>query len=120
MAGDATEIELWQRQRAHIEERIRDAKLGCGLIHLPLETLRANRGWQLAAVIAVNLVAMDLTEDDDEPSHRLATTVHRWMIAAPGRLSRSGRRLHLHLPRGWLWADRIIAVYARLRLIPVT
>jgi len=58
MAGDATEIELWQRQRAHIEERIRDAKLGCGLIHLPLETLRANRGWQLAAVIAVNLVAM--------------------------------------------------------------
>jgi hypothetical protein len=27
---------------------------------------------------------------------------------------------HLHLPRGWLWADRIIAVYARLRLIPTT
>jgi hypothetical protein len=143
LAGDAAEIELWQRQRAHIEERIKDAKLGCGLIHLPLGTLRANRGWQVATVIAVNLVAMlsavlldtlptppvsdgdpvlgeDLTEDDDEPSHRLATTVHRWMIAAPGRLSRSGRRLHLHLPRGWLWADRIIAVYARLRLIPVT
>jgi hypothetical protein len=143
MAGDATEIELWQRQRAHIEERIKDAKLGCGLIHLPLGTLRANRGWQAAAVIAVNLVAMlsavlldtlptpphagdapvlddDDAVDDDEPSHRLATTVRRWMIAAPGRISRSGRRLHLHLPRGWLWADRIIAVYARLRLIPVT
>jgi len=143
MAGDATEIELWQRQRAHIEERIKDAKLGCGLIHLPLGTLRANRGWQAATVIAVNLVAMlsavlldtlpkapvsddapvlddDVAVDDEEPSHRLATTVRRWMIAAPGRISRSGRRLHLHLPRGWLWADRIIAVYARLRLIPVT
>ncbi len=58
IARDATEIELWQRQRAHIEERIKDAKLGCGLIHLPLGTLRANRGWQAAAVIAVNLVAM--------------------------------------------------------------
>jgi hypothetical protein len=62
----------------------------------------------------------DVAVDDDEPSHRLASTVRRWMIAAPGRLSRSGRRLHLHLPRGWLWTDRIIAVYARLRLMPVT
>jgi hypothetical protein len=143
MVGDAAEIELWQRQRAHIEERIKDAKLGCGLIHLPLGTLRANRGWQAAAVIAVNLVAMlsavlldtlpklpasdggpvlhdDVAVSDDEPSHRLAATVRRWMIAAPGRLTRSGRRLHLHLPRGWLWAEWIIAVYARLRLIPVT
>jgi hypothetical protein len=141
MGGEATEIELWQRQRAHIEERIKDAKLGCGLIHLPLGTLRANRGWQAAAVIAVNLVAMlsavlldtlpkpptpdpddvvdDLAEGDDEPSHRLASTVRRWMIAAPGRLTHSGRRLHLHLPRGWLWAERIIAVYARLRRIPL-
>jgi hypothetical protein len=111
MVGDATEIELWQRQRAHIEERIKDAKLGCGLIHLPRGTLRANRAWQAAAVIAVNLVAMlsailldtlpkppvsddapvlddDVAVDNDEPSHRLATTVRRWMIAAPGRLSR--------------------------------
>jgi hypothetical protein len=142
MVGDATEIELWQRQRAHIEERIKDAKLGCGLIHLPRGTLRANRVWQAAAVIAVNLVAMlsailldtlpkppvsddapvlddDVAVDNDEPSHRLATTVRRWMIAAPGRLSRSGRRLQLHLPRGWLWADRIIAVYDRLRVIPL-
>ena len=100
----------------------------------------------MASVIAVNLVAM-LSEvlidtlpkppatdgaaeevaagDDDaaldgEPSHRLASTVRRWMIAAPGRLTRGGRSVHLHLPRGWLWADRIIAVYDRLRLIPVT
>ena len=133
-AGDAAEIELWQRQRAYMEERVKDAKMSNGLIHLPLGTLRANRGWQAAAVIAVNLVAMlsavlldtlpkppvsddapvlddDVAVDNDEPSHRLATTVRRWMIAAPGRISRSGRRLHLHLPRGWLWADRIIAVY---------
>ena len=149
MEGDAADIELWQRQRAHIEERIKDAKLGCGLIHLPLGTLRANRGWQAATVIAVNLVSMlsavlldtlpepavaeasPLLEtvgadaanhetESDEPSHRLATTVRRWMIAAPGRLTRGGRRLHLHLPRRWLWAERIIAVYDRLLLIPVT
>ena len=146
LEGDALDIELWQRQRAHIEERIKDTKLGCGLVHLPLGTLRANRGWQVASVIAVNLVAMlsavlldTLPQrptsptvlptatpaggdegDDDEPSHRLASTVRRWIIAAPGRLTRGGRRLTVHLPRGWLWADRMVAMYARLRLMPVT
>lgn len=139
IVGNAADVELWQRQRAHIEERIKDVKLGCGLIHLPLGTLRANRGWQAATVIAMNLVSMlsavlldtlpqrpasappvDEDVDDAEPSHRLATTVRRWMIAAPGRLTRGGRRLHLHLPRGWLWAERIIAVYERLRLISAT
>lgn len=134
LEGDALDVELWQRQRAHIEERIKDAKLGCGLIHLPLGTLRANRGWQVASVIAVNLVAMlsavlldtlpttiaaNEERDDGEPSHRLAATVRRWMIAAPGRITRGGRRRHLHLPRGWLWADRIITVYDRLRLLPL-
>ena len=58
--------------------------------------------------------------DDDEPSHRLASTVRRWIIAAPGRLTRGGRRLTVHLPRGWLWADRMVTMHARLRLMPVT
>jgi hypothetical protein len=52
MASVAAEIERWQQQPAHIEERIKDAKLGRGLIHLPRGTLRANRGWQAATVIA--------------------------------------------------------------------
>ena len=35
--GEAAEIERWHRQRAHIEEeRIKGAKNGCGLVHLPL------------------------------------------------------------------------------------
>jgi hypothetical protein len=36
------------------------------------------------------------------------------------RLSGGGHRLTLHLPWGWLWADRIIVVDERTRLIPVT
>ncbi len=57
-SGDAVEIERWHRQRAHIEERIKEAKNGCGLVHLPLREAGANRGWQAAAVVAHNLVAM--------------------------------------------------------------
>jgi hypothetical protein len=137
--GDAAEVELWQRQRAHIEERNKDAKLGCGLIHLPLGSMQANRAWQVAAVTAVNLSSMlsavmlsVLPQADDggrlpralfdstkEPTHRMTATMRRWMIAVSGRITRRGRQLHLHLPRNWPWASRIIAVYERLRLVRV-
>jgi hypothetical protein len=56
--GDAAEIERWHRQRAHIEERIKEARNGCGLIHLPMREAAANRAWQAATVVAHNLVAM--------------------------------------------------------------
>ena len=55
---DAVEMEFWQRRRAHIEERIKDLKLGCGLIPLPLRRRRANCAWQTATVIATNLTSM--------------------------------------------------------------
>jgi hypothetical protein len=56
--GDAAEIELEHRQRAHIEERIKDAKNGCGLHHLPMRSASANRSWQTASIIATNLLSM--------------------------------------------------------------
>jgi len=52
LEGDAAEIEHWHRQRAQIEERVKEAKLGDGLLHFPLGTLDANRAWQTAGVIA--------------------------------------------------------------------
>ncbi len=55
--GPAVTEELWQRQRAHVEERVRDGKSN-GLIHLPLGTMRANFGWWVATVTATNLTAM--------------------------------------------------------------
>ncbi len=35
LEGDPVEVQFRQRRRAHVEERFRDLKLGCGLIHLP-------------------------------------------------------------------------------------
>ena len=43
LEGDAAEIEHWHRRRAQIEERVKEAKLGDGLLHFPLGTLNANR-----------------------------------------------------------------------------
>ena len=58
LPGDAVELDYWQRRRAHIEERIKDLKLGCGQLRLPLRKRRANYAWQTAVVIASNLTAM--------------------------------------------------------------
>ena len=32
LSQDAEELEFWQWRRAYIEERIKDLKVGCGLI----------------------------------------------------------------------------------------
>ena len=134
LPGEAATVELWQRQRAHIEERIKDIKLGCGLFHLPLGTVRANTGWQVATVVATNLMAMlsatvvaedrdareataaateDATDaEDEQAAYRTSPTLRRWMIAVPGRLVRRARRLHLRLPQ-CLWLGR--GVHGRVR-----
>jgi hypothetical protein len=140
--GDAAEIELEHRQRAQIEERVKDVKLGCGLRHLPLFSARANRGWQTAAVIATNLASMlsaevaaanhrvlaELAEDAEEqgdlarpPARRVARhnspLLRRWLIDVPGRLVRGGRRLYLRLAAGMTWRPVFWATYHRLRLL---
>lgn len=141
LAGDAVEIEQWQRQRAQIEERIKDLKLGCGLEHLPLHTRRANTAWQAASVIAANLMsllsAVVVAEREERavvppdeadtvngvvhrPRYRRSATLRRWMLVVPGRIVRGGRRLRLRLPQGSWWADVIIHAYERLRLLPLS
>jgi hypothetical protein len=47
--------EYWFRQRALIEERIRDAKLGAALRHLPSGYQAVNRTWMWAALVALNI-----------------------------------------------------------------
>src|SRR6266566_745984 len=140
LAGDATEIEHWHRQRAQIEERVKEVKLGDGLLHFPLGTLDANRAWQTAGVIAHNLIALlsavladvnhrrlrEQLERSPEPPPRPAAArvavhntklVRRWLLAVPGRVLHSGRRVTLRLAEGMLWAATFIAAYQRLRLL---
>lgn len=48
-------IEWWFRQRALIEELIKDAKLGAALRHLPSGYQAVNQAWMWAAILAVNI-----------------------------------------------------------------
>jgi hypothetical protein len=126
--GAAAEIELWHRQRGQMEERVKELKLGDGLLHFPLGSMNANRAWQTAAVIAHNLVALlsavvgdvnhrrlrEQLEQSPVPPPRPAASrvavhntklVRRWLLAVPGRVLHSGRRVVLRLADGLLWAS---------------
>ena len=112
-----------------IEERFRDVKLDCGLIHLPCGTMNANRGWMVAALLATNMMAMlsdtlmkaaphnqtPAEEEPREPRYRTTPTMRRWLIAVPGRLVRGGRKLQLRLPASLWWADEFMRTYDMLR-----
>ena len=45
-------------------------------------------------------------------------TLRRRFFALAGRLTRSARRLTLHLPRRWPWEEQFSRALARLRAIP--
>ncbi len=41
------------------------------------------------------------------------------LLHVAGRITRSGRRVTLHLPRRWPWAAAILRAFERLRAMPV-
>ena len=100
--GELLELEADHRRHAEIENAIRDLKYGVGLNHLPSGRFAANGIW---------------------PSRRWPTTWPAgrrgsvWESGSPpprpsgggslaGRLTRSARRLTLHLPDRWPWAEK--------------
>jgi hypothetical protein len=66
-----------------------------------------------AAWLGFNLIAHNLARWTTRlglPESLLTTkTVRTRFIALPGRLARTGRRLHLHLPANWPWQEAFLA-----------
>jgi hypothetical protein len=104
-------VEHFHRHRAQIEERLKDAKLGQALCHLPSGDEHANRVWLTCALLALNLTALccDLCPaagasgkaPDSAPLRRAAKTLRNLMFNIPARIVRTGRRLILRPPAGF-------------------
>ncbi len=111
-------LEADHRRHAEIENAIRDLKYGMGLNHLPSGRFAANGAWLAVQVMAHNLARW---------TARLglgagivtAKTLRRRLFGLAGRLTRSARRLTLHLPRRLAVGRRVHAALARLRAIPL-
>ena len=111
---DTLALEADHRRHAEIENTIRDLKYGVGLNHLPSGRFGANAAWLALNVTAHNLARWNTRLGLGETV--IATdTLRRRYLTVPGRLTRSARRLTLHLPARWPWADRFIAALDRHR-----
>lgn len=97
-------IEADERHRDHaiVEQVIAELKDNA-LAHLPSGSYAANAAWVAMAVIAFNL-ARAAAVAAGMAKARWAT-VSRKLINTPARLAATGRRLVLHLPTRWPWAE---------------
>ena len=116
--GETLELEADHRRHAEIENAIRDLKYGVGLNHLPSGRFAANGAWLAVQVMAHNLARWTARIGLGQ---QIVTTktLRRRVFALAGRLTRSARRLTLHLPRRWPWEEQFSRALARLRAIPL-
>ncbi len=115
--GETLALEADHRQHAEIENAIRDLKYGVGLNHLPSGKFAANGAWLAVQVIAHNLARWTARLGLKE-GIVTTKTLRRRLFSLPGRLTRSARRVTLHLPARWPWAVNFTAALAALRAIP--
>jgi hypothetical protein len=116
----AVALEAWHRQRTDIEDRIRDAKHGAALRHLPSGNRAVNTVWMWAALLAVNLSAWlqelgGLDRGNGRGRAHLATLRHL-LLTVPARLVRHAGQAVLRLPPG---LALLTDVLARLRRLPI-
>jgi hypothetical protein len=115
--GAILELEADHRRHAEVENAIRDLKEGVGLGHLPSGKFAANAAWLTLNVIAHNLARWTSRIGLGEQLVTTKTLRMRY-LTLPGRLTRSARRVRLHLPRRWPWAERFGIALDRLRCMP--
>ncbi|MDP1890400.1 MAG: IS1380 family transposase [Gemmatimonadaceae bacterium] len=117
-AGEMLVLEADHRRHAEIENAIRDLKYGMGLNHLPSGRFAANGAWLAVQVMAHNLARW--TARIGLGAGIVTTkTLRRRLFSLVGRLTRSARRLTLHLPARWPWAIDWTTALARFQAIPL-
>ena len=116
--GEMLELEADHRRDAEIENAIRDLKYGVGLNHLPSGRFAANGAWLAVQVMAHNLARWTARIGLGQ---QIVTTktLRRRFFALAGRITRSARRITLHLPQRWPWETQFSRALARLRAIPL-
>jgi hypothetical protein len=115
---DIAVLERRHRQRARVEDRIRDDK-DTGLAKLPFKAFAMNEVWLQIVMLAHDLIVwtqalcLDGELAKAEPKRLRYRLLH---VAA--RLAFSGRRAKLHLPTAWPWTETLKAAFEKLKTLP--
>ena len=103
--GETLELEADHRRHAEVENAIRDLKYGVGLKPHAVGALSPPNGaWLAVQVMAHNLARWTARIGLGERTV-ITKTLRRRVFALVGRITRSARRLTLHLPRRWPWEN---------------
>jgi DDE family transposase len=116
--GRVTELELRHRMRARAEDRIRALK-DSGLRNLPMHEFAKNVIWLELVQLAAELLTwtQTLAFPDTDAQRWEPKRLRLRILHVAGRLTRSGRRDWLRLPRSWPWAQLIVNGHAQLHTI---
>ena len=98
------DAEAAHRGHAIIEQVIADLKSG-PIAHLPSSKFTANAAWLVLAAIAFNLTRAAGCLASTFHARATGATIRRHLINVPARIARSARRITLHLPTRWPWAE---------------
>jgi hypothetical protein len=115
-AEDMHTVDAEHRQHAEVELAIRDLK-DSALAHFPSGSFAANAAWTVIACLAHNMARWVGQLGLEDETWRTAATIRRWLIALPGRLTRTARRFTLHLPARWPWRDAFVEALSRIRAL---
>lgn len=99
------QADITHRRHAIIETVFADLIDG-PLAHLPFGRFAANGAWAICAAITHNLLRAAGTLTSSTHAVARGATLRRQLITVPARLARPQRRLVLHLPEHWPWAER--------------
>jgi hypothetical protein len=115
---DIAVLERRHRQRARVEDRIRDDK-DTGLAKLPFREFKLNEVWVQIVMLAHDLIAWTQTLLlDGELAKAEPKRLRYRLLHVAGRLAFHSRQAKLHLQDTWPWAAELIAAFAKLKVLP--
>jgi hypothetical protein len=116
---DIAALELRHRRHARVEDSIRIAK-ETGMRGMPFAAFAHNQAWLEVSLLAQAILRWSaLLCLEGELALAEPKRIRQRLLHVAGRITRSGRRTTLRLPRSWPWAQALAAAFARLRALQV-
>jgi len=98
LEGSVLDIEAWFRQRALVEEKIKDSKLGLAMRHMPSGYESVNVMWMWAALLGLNISSwlQALTGHDEAEGRAHGKRLRRELVCIAARVTCHAKRLEVH------------------------
>ncbi|WP_460690940.1 IS1380 family transposase [Nesterenkonia suensis] len=108
---DTVAADKTHRQHAVIEQVNAELKAG-PLARMPSGVFNANAAWLTLAVISHNLLRAAGSIAAGALTKARALSIRQKLINIPARIASHARKLTLHLPQEWKWAQEFARLYA--------